>query len=192
VITNLLMPTESKVLLIGNGVDPSGNLRQFLRSAGLEIASAATALEGEELWRRLEPDVALIEYELPDRNAIDLLATLKAISSSTPIIILSGLAFTDMSAEAVKAGAEHFLNKSARPEALLTIIERCLDNRRIRRVFSPENLRLEELQRQYIEEVLYQENGRVEAAAKRLGIPRSSLYHKLKRYRMAGQRRRAG
>jgi transcriptional regulator of acetoin/glycerol metabolism len=32
--------------------------------------------------------------------------------------------------------------------------------------------------------VLKQENGRVDEAARRLGIPRSSLYQKLKRYQI--------
>jgi len=42
---------------------------------------------------------------------------------------------------------------------------------------------LEEMERNYIQQVLRKENGRVQSAAKRLGIPRSSLYHKLKQYK---------
>ena len=41
---------------------------------------------------------------------------------------------------------------------------------------------LEEVERQYIQKVLWLEGGRVQIAAKKLGIPRSSLYHKLKQY----------
>jgi len=41
---------------------------------------------------------------------------------------------------------------------------------------------LEEVERQHIQEVLFLEGGRVETAAKRLGIPRSSLYNKIKQY----------
>jgi DNA-binding NtrC family response regulator len=42
---------------------------------------------------------------------------------------------------------------------------------------------LEEFERHYIHQVLRKEGGHVESAARRLGIPRSSLYHKLKHYR---------
>jgi len=42
---------------------------------------------------------------------------------------------------------------------------------------------LEEMERNYIQQVLRKERGRVESAAKKLGIPRSSLYHKLKQYK---------
>jgi DNA-binding NtrC family response regulator len=41
---------------------------------------------------------------------------------------------------------------------------------------------LDELEKEYIERILSMEGGRVEAAAKKLGIPRSSLYNKLKQY----------
>jgi DNA-binding NtrC family response regulator len=44
------------------------------------------------------------------------------------------------------------------------------------------NLTLRELERWYIEKVLEQEQGRVDKAASRLGIPRSSLYQKIKKF----------
>ena len=49
---------------------------------------------------------------------------------------------------------------------------------------APEDLdrTLLEVERAHIERVLRAEGGRVEAAAKKLGIPRSSLYQKIKKY----------
>jgi len=44
------------------------------------------------------------------------------------------------------------------------------------------NLTLRDLERLYIEKVLKEEGGRVEEASVRLGIPRSSLYEKIKKY----------
>jgi DNA-binding NtrC family response regulator len=46
-------------------------------------------------------------------------------------------------------------------------------------------LTLLELEKQHIERVLQEEQGRVEKAAKRLGIPRSSLYQKLKKHQIS-------
>jgi DNA-binding NtrC family response regulator len=45
-------------------------------------------------------------------------------------------------------------------------------------------LTLMELEKQHIERVLQEERGRVEKAAKRLGVPRSSLYQKIKKHRI--------
>jgi DNA-binding NtrC family response regulator len=41
---------------------------------------------------------------------------------------------------------------------------------------------LEDMERQHIQHVLSDEGWRVDAAAKRLNVPRSSLYQKIKRY----------
>jgi len=51
--------------------------------------------------------------------------------------------------------------------------------------FFDSNLTLLELEKQHIERVLHEEHGRVEKAAKRLGIPRSSLYQKIKKHQIS-------
>src|SRR6476620_3891280 len=50
--------------------------------------------------------------------------------------------------------------------------------------FLDSRLTLQELEKQHIERVLQEERGRVEKAAKRLGIPRSSLYQKIKKHQI--------
>jgi DNA-binding NtrC family response regulator len=51
--------------------------------------------------------------------------------------------------------------------------------------FLDSRLTLLELEKQHIERVLQEEHGRVEIAAKRLGIPRSSLYQKIKKFQIS-------
>jgi len=51
--------------------------------------------------------------------------------------------------------------------------------------FLDSRLTLLELEKQHIERVLEEERGRVEKAAKRLGIPRSSLYQKIKKHQIS-------
>ena len=50
--------------------------------------------------------------------------------------------------------------------------------------FLDSRLTLLELEKQHIERVLMEERGRVEKAAKRLGLPRSSLYQKIKKHQI--------
>jgi DNA-binding NtrC family response regulator len=54
------------------------------------------------------------------------------------------------------------------------------------------SLTLMEVERQHIELVLQEENGHVERAARRLGIPRSSLYHKIKQFGLRSPAEGAG
>jgi transcriptional regulator of acetoin/glycerol metabolism len=46
------------------------------------------------------------------------------------------------------------------------------------------DLSLRELEQRHIQRVLAKEQGHVESAAKRLGIPRSTLYQKIKQYQI--------
>jgi transcriptional regulator with PAS, ATPase and Fis domain len=50
------------------------------------------------------------------------------------------------------------------------------------------NLTLTEVEKQHIQRVLLEEQGQVEKAATRLGIPRSSLYQKIKKYQQGSSR----
>jgi DNA-binding NtrC family response regulator len=54
--------------------------------------------------------------------------------------------------------------------------------------FLDSRLTLLELEKQHIERVLQEERGRVEKAAKRLGIPRSSLYQKIKKHQITSSK----
>jgi len=54
--------------------------------------------------------------------------------------------------------------------------------------FLDTRLTLLELEKQHIERVLQEEHGKVEKAAKRLGIPRSSLYQKIKKHQIGPSR----
>jgi DNA-binding NtrC family response regulator len=47
------------------------------------------------------------------------------------------------------------------------------------------DLSLRELEQQHIQRILQKEQGHVESAAKRLGIPRSTLYQKIKQYQIS-------
>lgn len=57
-----------------------------------------------------------------------------------------------------------------------------------RAAYLDSSLTLSELEKQHIQRVLQEEQGRVEKAARRLGIPRSSLYQKLKKYQLNSSR----
>ena len=62
------------------------------------------------------------------------------------------------------------------------------DHARHRASYLDSTLTLNELEKQHIERVLHEEEGRVEKAASRLGIPRSSLYQKIKKYQLNSSR----
>ena len=107
-------------------------LREFLEAKGFEVDEAATCMAAEAMFQARRPDVAILDYSLPDGNALDLLPRLRALDASVPLVILTGHGSIDLAVRAVKEGAEHFLTKPVELPALLVILRRLIDAQRSR------------------------------------------------------------
>lgn len=84
------------------------------RSPDIEvIGSAATVREGRSLMGGIEPDVALLDYTLPDGTGIDLARTLHGRVPPVRTVILTANEGVQAAAEAVAAGCAGFVRKSA-------------------------------------------------------------------------------
>src|SRR5437899_8817982 len=124
------MPRD-KVLIIEDEIAIREVIRQFLEARGYEVMETGTCAGAERLWRA-GPDIAVLDYSLPDGNALQLLPRLKSLDSSIPVIILTGHGSIDLAVEAIKLGAEQFLTKPTELATLALVIQRGLENQRNR------------------------------------------------------------
>ena len=123
---------QPRALIIDDDVAVRFGITDFLGQSGFVTAEAETCAAGVETFRRFLPDVALLDYALPDGNALDLLPRLKTLSPSTPIVILTAHGSIDLAVETIKAGAEQFLAKPVDLGALLILLQRILEDQRNR------------------------------------------------------------
>src|SRR5690349_21516999 len=93
-------------------------LCEFLAGRGVKALGAGTCAEAEHMCRIQQPDAAILDYELPDGNALDLMSRLRALDPSLPIIFLTGYASIQLAVDAIKLGADQFLTKPAELPAL--------------------------------------------------------------------------
>jgi DNA-binding NtrC family response regulator len=121
---------RDKVLIVEGEKESRGVLRDYIEDKGYEVATAGTCALAEQAWRASRPDVTILDYNLPDGNALELIPRLKAIDSSIPIIILTGYGSIDLAVEAVRLGAENFLPKPAELSTLHVMVQRSLENQR--------------------------------------------------------------
>jgi len=181
-----------KILVIEDDPDLRGALRDYLAGAGHEVAEADGVRNGIASFRERVPDVVLLDHGLEDGDAFDLLRSLPQVDRRVPLVVLTGIGNIDVAVRAMKEGAHDFLTKPVKfPELVQKLEQAAAERRRMLREAaagggapSPEDdgLTLRELERRAIERALAHENSRVVAAAKRLGIPRSTLYQKLKEF----------
>jgi DNA-binding NtrC family response regulator len=124
---------EDVILIVEDDIRQRALLGEFLSASGLKALTAGNCLEAEHICRTHRPDAAILDYELPDGNALDLMARLKTIDPSLPIIILTGQGSIQRAVEAVKLGADQFLTKPVDLATLNVLLQRSLANHQIRR-----------------------------------------------------------
>jgi DNA-binding NtrC family response regulator len=124
---------EDVILIVEDDIRQRALLGEFLSASGLKALTAGNCLEGEHICRTHCPDAAILDYELPDGNALDLMTRLKTIDPSLPIIILTGQGSIQRAVEAVKLGADQFLTKPVDLATLNVLLQRSLANHQIRR-----------------------------------------------------------
>jgi DNA-binding NtrC family response regulator len=120
------------VLLVDDEPAVRFGVSDFLRSRGFAVEEAGSCREADEAFRKAPPAVAIVDYSLPDGNALELLPRLKEVDPSVPVVLLTAHGSVDLAVRAIKEGAEQFLTKPVQLEALAVILERLIENQRNR------------------------------------------------------------
>ncbi len=110
--------------------------RQVLRrrlAPRFQLAEAATCASAQQQFESVRPDAAVLDYQLPDGDALTLLERLRLTDPGLPAVLLTGHGSIELAVEAMRHGADHFLTKPADPEALAAILDRCISGRRRQR-----------------------------------------------------------
>src|SRR5688572_20134446 len=108
-------------------------LADYLESQGYQVATAGGVAEARTTFRARMPDAAVLDYDLGDGDALQLLAELRALDPTCTIIILTGQGSIDLAVRAMREGADHFLTKPVELPALSVILGRQLELRRAQR-----------------------------------------------------------
>jgi DNA-binding NarL/FixJ family response regulator len=86
------------------------------------IAEAATGREAVQLHRELNPDVTLMDLQMPDMSGLDAIIAIKSETPAARIIVLTTYSGDVLAQRALKAGARAYVLKSlVRTEILNTI-----------------------------------------------------------------------
>ena len=95
---------------------PVAGVSTMTKKAGVKIAAASTAINEHQ------PDLALIDIQLPDGDGLDLAATVTTISPATRIVVLTTFGRPGYLRRALDAGARGFLLKDRPLDELLAAL----------------------------------------------------------------------
>jgi len=97
-----------------------------LRASGYETADAADGERGLQEAIRLGVDLVLLDLLLPRRNGLDVLAELRKVRPTLPVIILTARGTEDDRVRGLKMGADDYVVKPFSARELLARIEAVL------------------------------------------------------------------
>jgi DNA-binding response OmpR family regulator len=113
------------VLAIGRDLEQRSALRGLSDRASTELVRAENGNDGLRAFYEGQPDLVVLDLELPDTEGLDILATIRALSD-VPLIALTSHDAEEERIEALRGGADDCVSKppleaelEARIEALL-------------------------------------------------------------------------
>jgi len=107
-------------------------LRLTLEHAGYSVTEAADAREAIQEISRVPHKVVLTDLRMPNGSGLDVLRAAKDANSDTPVIVMTAYGSIDEAVQAMKDGAHDFLQKPVDSNHLLLLVERALEQSRLR------------------------------------------------------------
>ena len=121
------MHTGRRVLIIDDDAILRKALRTHLASEGYEPSEAGDGAEGLRMIDSQRPDLALLDIMMPGKNGIEVLREIAARHAGLPVVMVSGHEDLSMAIEAMKLGAQDFIQKPFKMEHLLHVIKKTFD-----------------------------------------------------------------
>ena len=107
-------------------------LRLTLENAGYSVTEAADARAAMMEIARAPHRLVLTDLRMPHGSGLDVLHAARAADSDIPVIVMTAFGSIDEAVQAMKDGAHDFLQKPVDSNHLLLLVERALEQARLR------------------------------------------------------------
>ncbi len=103
-------------------------LEQLLSDIGFEVMAARDGLEALALIKEREPDILLLDLEMPRMNGLEVSSFVRKSESmaETPIIMITSRTSEKHAKMAEDAGVTHLLSKPYSEDALIELVQKCV------------------------------------------------------------------
>jgi len=93
----------------------------LLEQNGFSVAAASEGKRGVQMAEQLQPDLILLDIQLPQRDGYSVAADLRALPAlaSTPIIAVTSYAMVGDRERALAAGCDGYIEKPINPETFI-------------------------------------------------------------------------
>ena len=127
--TSAMTATSGVVLVVDDDPDIRSALRDVLGDAGFLVTEAGTGQRARELLTQHDPDVILLDLNLPDASGLDILIELTK-TRATPVIVLSGRSGEADRVVGLDLGADDYITKPFSGRELVARVNAAIRRRR--------------------------------------------------------------
>jgi two-component system cell cycle response regulator DivK len=123
---------SQRILVVEDQEDNRTILRDILNNVGFEVLEAVTGEEGVRMAEAHQPDLILMDIQLPVLDGYEATRRIKAQAGlrAIPIIAVTSYALSGDEAKAMAAGCDSYITKPFSPKALLATIRSYLTDSR--------------------------------------------------------------
>ena len=114
------------VLIVDDEPIVRESIRDWLKEAGYQVATAESGEEALEMMKKKDFGVVVLDMRLPGKTGISILKEIKTLKLETKSIIITAYPSAELAAEAKKLGAVDYLIKPIVPDDLERLIRETL------------------------------------------------------------------
>ncbi len=119
------------ILIIDDDANLGLALSMTLGQQGHSCRVADTLEKGWAELHRKEPDLGLLDLQLPDGTGLDLLQRMRTSGYRTPVVIMTAFGTVTTAVTAMKSGAHDFIEKPLSVGEVCRLVERLLKSREL-------------------------------------------------------------
>ncbi len=120
-----------KVLVIDDEKPTLSMFRLFLAAYGYDVYTAQSGLEGLEIFKAHRPEIVFTDIKMPGMDGLTVLRKIKALGTSSQIIVITGHGDLEKAMEALDMDASDFINKPVDRQALDAALSRAEKRRQL-------------------------------------------------------------
>lgn len=117
---------RSGIILVAEDIDSNYLLLESMIGKTYTLKRAKNGLEAVNMFEELQPDLILMDTQMPVMNGLESVKIIRTLSSDVPIIAQSVYAHEEDQKESIENGCNDFLMKPFKKEQLLELIHKYL------------------------------------------------------------------
>ncbi len=173
--------SEKHFLIIDDDPGFSQALQRSLQRKGYRAEIANNLSEARDCCQRFSPHYAVVDLKIDQESGLSIIPYLRKRFPDIRMLMLTGYSSIATAVDAIKLGADNYLQKPAGTAAILAALEETRSGNVNEASLPSRAPSLERLTWEHIQQALKDNDGNISATARQLGMHRRTLQRKLQK-----------